>query len=111
MARRLCHVVRGSAPLARRNLIRGVAVVHCHGAALPDSVPVAHWHGVLGMGTWQYGTGMVQLDVWCGSAALPRAVTSCHVPPWHCHKIDRAIAALELNTPRRSSCNFLLNII
>jgi hypothetical protein len=70
--------------------------VHCHGAALPDSVPVAHWHGVLGMGTWQYGTGMVQLDVWCGSAALPRAVTSCHVPLWHCHKIDRAIAALEL---------------
>jgi hypothetical protein len=72
--------------------------VHCHGAALPDSVPVAHWHGVLGMGTWQYGTGMVQLDVWCGSAALPRAVTSCHVPLWHCHKIDRAIVALELNT-------------
>ena len=48
---------------------------------------------------WQYGTGMVQLDVWCGSAALPRAVTSYHVPPWHCHEIDRAIAALELNTP------------
>ena len=76
--------------------------MHCHGAALPDSVPVAHWHGVLGMGTWQYGTGMVQLDVWCGSAALPRAVTSCHVPLWHCHKIDRAIAALELNTPDRA---------